>query len=64
MRNTDYWESFTKTGSIGDYLNYTACTMEDNTRHITNENEEGGFSGSRIDGDGIGIIGDAHWGLR
>jgi hypothetical protein len=24
-----YWEQFEKTGNISDYLNYTACTSED-----------------------------------
>ncbi len=63
MKNLEYWESFEKTGSISDYLNYTACTAEDYTRHIVNENEEGGFSGNRIDCDGNGLISYAHWRL-
>ncbi|BCN32312.1 hypothetical protein [Anaeromicropila herbilytica] len=24
-----YWQQFEKTGNISDYLNYTACTSED-----------------------------------
>lgn len=63
MKNSECWEKFTRTGSISDYLNYTACTIENLTGYTAREKEEGGFSGSRNDGDRTGIIGDAHWGI-
>lgn len=34
---TDYWERFTKTGSIADYLSYTAGSLE----HGTPREDEG-----------------------
>lgn len=64
MNNLEYWEKFEKTGSISDYLNYTACTVEDCTRHFVNEIKEGVFNSDRNDCDGNRIISNAHWGLR
>lgn len=63
MKDSECWKRFAKTGNVMDYLNYTACTIEDCTRLIAKVDEEGGFSGDNINGDGNGSISHANWGL-
>ncbi|MGN0165419.1 MAG: hypothetical protein ACI39R_04490 [Lachnospiraceae bacterium] len=45
------WNKFTRTGSIFDYLEYTACTSEENELRTTNS-------------DRNRSVGDAYGGLR
>lgn len=40
---SEYWDKFSKTGNIFDYLNYTACTLESSTESDLENNEEGGL---------------------
>lgn len=60
-----YWERFVKTGRIDDYLNYIACTREENTEEYddrtVNRNEEGGFSAGVNSRDGDGTVSHAGW---
>lgn len=45
--NTDYWDQFLQTGSILDYLKYTACTLEsssENERILDSEGKTCGDS--------------------
>jgi hypothetical protein len=62
-RNSDYWEKFSKTGNIFDYLNYTACTAEDCTQLLSRENKEGGYNNDRDGCAGDGFTSNAYWGL-
>lgn len=59
-----YWENFVKTGRIYDYLNYIACTRDENMEDYESTakgTEEGGFSAG-IDGrDGDGTVSHADW---
>ena len=41
MNDLDYWEKFVKTGNVHDYLNYTACTRQDQYGQMTGDFEEG-----------------------
>ncbi len=63
MRNKNDWERFEKTGNILDYLNYTACTVEELNQLLSIDNKEGGNSddSSLINRDGF--IDHAYWGL-
>lgn len=71
MKINDYWKSFTKTGKIDDYLNYIACTREENMDEgMTNErsssggmerNKEGGIVAGINYRDGDGSVGHASW---
>jgi hypothetical protein len=63
MKHLDCWKKFEETGNISDYLNYTACTAEDCSRHIVNENREGGLGCDNINCDRNGFISNANWGL-
>lgn len=45
------WDKFTRTGSIFDYLEYTACASEENECRQNS-------------GDGNRAVGNADWGLR
>ncbi len=59
-----YWERFIKTGKIDDYLNYIACTREENVDQYdkaVNSNEEGGFSAGVNSRDGDGTVSHAGW---
>lgn len=59
-----YWESFFKTGRIDDYLNYIACTREENLEEydkVVESNEEGGYHAGANGSDGDGIISHAGW---
>lgn len=47
----DKWDKFTKTGSIFDYLEYTACASEDNECRSSSS-------------DGNRAVGNADRGLR
>lgn len=40
---SEYWDKFSKTGNVFDYLNYTACTLENSTESDLENNEEGGL---------------------
>jgi hypothetical protein len=59
MDRMDFWNVFEKTGSVEDYLNYTACTGEVNLREMCGED------GDRVYGDCTGerswdrFVGDA-----
>ncbi len=63
MRNKDYWEKFTKTGNILDYLNYTACTSEELNQLLSINIKEGEYSDDSSLSDGNGFIDHAYWGL-
>ena len=63
MRNKDYWEKFTKTGNILDYLNYTACTLEELNQLLSINIEEVKYSDDSGLSDGNGFIDHAYWGL-
>ncbi len=63
MRNKDYWERFAKTGNIMDYLNYTACTVEELNQLLPIENKEGGYSDDSSISDGDGLVDHAYWRL-
>ncbi|WFR56600.1 hypothetical protein QA584_23760 [Anaerocolumna sp. AGMB13025] len=63
MRNKDYWEKFSKTGNILDYLNYTACTVEELNQLLSIDDEEGGYSDDSNLSDGNGFVDHAYWGL-
>ncbi|WMJ90034.1 hypothetical protein [Anaerocolumna sp. MB42-C2] len=63
MRNKDYWEKFTKTGNILDYLNYTACTLEELNQLLSINIEEVEYSDDSSLSDGNGFIDHAYWGL-
>lgn len=41
MKDLDYWEKFVKSGNVYDYLNYTACTRQDQYGQMTNSIKEG-----------------------
>ena len=71
MKDYDYWERFSETGSIIDYLNYTACTSEIVGQNIEAKgadlksdktHEEGGDGGSN-NFDWYGTISYADWRL-
>lgn len=63
MKNFDYWKDFLKTGKIDDYLNYVACTREENLEEYeeVNRKEEGGFNAGINNRDGNGSISHAGW---
>ena len=63
MRNNDYWEKFTKTGDILDYLNYTACTAEELNQLLSINIEEGEYGDDSSLSDGDGFIDHAYWGF-
>lgn len=54
MNHEEYWERFTKTGNVYDYLSYTACTIEQSIGYEIETHKEGGNTDyNRIDRDGI-----------
>lgn len=64
MKNYDGWKKFIHSGRIDDYLNYIACTKEDNLDEIigiVGMEEEGGFSAGINYRDGNGSVGHAGW---
>ncbi len=63
MKNKDYWERFAKTGNILDYLNYTACTVEELNQLLSIDNKEGGYNDDSNLSDGDSLIDHAYWGL-
>lgn len=73
MKNYDFWKDFAKTGKIDDYLNYIACTREedpDTSEAMTKVREqsrvvfkEGGLIAGINYGDGNGSVGHAGWRL-
>lgn len=60
MKYLDYWEKFLKTGNVYDYLNYTACSLEDSTGYIVEKNDKGGYSDNN-DVNRDSINGHADW---
>lgn len=62
MNHLEYWKRFEETGSISDYLNYTACTLEDATWY-RNDIKEGGSIGDNNTYDRDGFISHANWRL-
>ena len=61
MKNNDYWEKFSKTGKVNDYLNYIACTREeiDSELLVMGKDEESDIRAGIDYGDGDGSIGHA-----
>lgn len=45
MMNLDFWDQFSKTGSVHDYLKYTACTLEYSAEQEIDISREGRNSG-------------------
>lgn len=56
MEDKLYWETFTKTGNVMDYLNYTACTRE-GAELLSTEERDAGYSET----DRNRTYGDANW---
>lgn len=67
MNNKIYWEQFSQTGDIGDYLNYTACAKEDQEEYLTlteqRNDKEVVFDDKIIDCYRNGISNHAHRGI-
>ncbi|MBU5334331.1 hypothetical protein KQI61_19310 [Anaerocolumna aminovalerica] len=63
MNQSYYWEKFEETGSILDYLNYTACTMEDAAGYRRKDIKEGGCNDDGNTYDRDGFISHANWRL-
>ncbi len=63
MKNYDYWKRFSKTGKINDYLNYIACTREEEIPEglVMNDDEESGICAGIDYSNGDGSIGHAGW---
>lgn len=59
MTDLGYWDIFVSTGNIKDYLNYTACTRQDEHGQMTGSTEEGEPSSVDYYGDRDGPEGDA-----
>lgn len=58
MKYAKHWEKFFQTGNIKDYLDYTACSLEEAQLELAER--EGEYS----DNDytyGNGFNSDAHW---
>ncbi|MDD6207543.1 MAG: hypothetical protein PUB10_03370 [Clostridiales bacterium] len=62
MNAKDWWECFTKTGRIGDYLHY-ACTCEEENRGISASDKEAVTGGNTGESDRSRSVGHADWGL-
>lgn len=61
MENTESWNTFTRTGSVSDYLNYVSNSSSDReTYHdgISRREERGQCEGTS---DGNGAFGSNHW---
>jgi hypothetical protein len=63
MNQIDYWKKFEQTGSVNDYLIYTACTSEEATCYGRNEVREGGSNCDNNTYDRDGFINHANWRL-
>lgn len=63
MNNELFWEQFKKTGYISDYLNYTACTTEEQEESITTKQhyDEVVLNGDNTNRNGNSIDCHAHW---
>lgn len=64
MKTYDYWNSFTSSGKIDDYLNYIACTREesiDDQTKVVDSDKEGGFRAGINSRDRNGPISHAGW---
>ncbi|MBE5967180.1 MAG: hypothetical protein E7255_09475 [Lachnospiraceae bacterium] len=64
MKNYDYWEKFVCTGKIDDYLNYIACTREEELEEfgqMVPNSKEGGFCAGINYCDGNGSVGHTGW---
>ncbi len=59
MTDQAYWDIFVSTGNIKDYLNYTACTRQDEYGQMTDITKEGEPSGGDYYSDRYGPEGDA-----
>ncbi|NLP34059.1 MAG: hypothetical protein GX359_02570 [Clostridiales bacterium] len=64
MKNYDYWKSFVCTGKIDDYLNYIACTREEESeelKRVVPGSKEGVFHASINYSDGDGSVSNTSW---
>lgn len=60
MDSMESWGIFERTGSIEDYLNYTACTKEEPDRERYHDHREDMAYGSSTGGTSWnGFVGDA-----
>lgn len=61
MENTESWDTFTRTGSVSDYLNYVnkSGSDRDGSHNGTNKGEERGQRERASDGNGA--FGSYHW---
>ncbi len=60
MSDQDYWDKFVKTGNVYDYLNYTACTRQDEDGQMSKSKSEGEPRSGENNSDRNGTEGDAY----
>ncbi|NLK26813.1 MAG: hypothetical protein GX306_00495 [Clostridiales bacterium] len=64
MKNYDYWKKFIRTGKIDDYLNYIACTREEESEELSQVvpiGKEGDICAGINYCDGDGSVGQTGW---
>lgn len=64
MKNYDYWKSFIRTGKIDDYLNYIACTQEEESedlKEVVPRSKEGGICANINYCNGDGSVSHTGW---